>query len=36
MNLEAIPSSLPALPLEENGNKQELTDQNEALPKDKQ
>jgi hypothetical protein len=33
---EAKPSSLLALPLEENGNKQELTDQNEALPKDKQ
>jgi hypothetical protein len=33
---EAKPSlSLPALPLEEDGNKQVPTDQNEALPKDK-
>jgi hypothetical protein len=31
---ETIPSSLPALPLEGDDNKQEPTDENETLPKD--
>jgi hypothetical protein len=33
---EAIPSSLPTLPLEGDGNKQEHTEQNDVLPKYKQ